>query len=113
MVSYLLDPILMETILNSLALNQVSTFSNGDISTLFEKTIGNFCENSMQRYGITNQKATYKRYVTMFGLKIFEVTAWIRYRHNGSQVLSIDSSNIFTCVNLNSFGKVAYSTQIT
>lgn len=54
--------------------------------------------------------ATWKRYVTIFGLKIFEVTNKVWYSHNGLKILSVDNSDHFVSRNLNPLLSVDFRT---
>lgn len=49
----------------------------------------------------TTIKTTYKKTVTLFGVKVFQVTCWIIWQHNGTKITKILDSNHYTSINWN------------
>ena len=102
------NPLTVQQAMNiNLELNQTKSLGNGVITGLIETN-----EVISNTKATEQSRATYQRYVTIFNIKVFETTSWVQYTHNGSNILSVDSSNIFTSVNLNPVNKVSYSGKI-
>ena len=113
LVSYLSDPyLLIDTLEANITPNSSRVFNNGDLIVSVEEVIENLSEETIKAATQT-VKATYVRTTSIFGLKVFETTAWIQYTHNGSEIISIDGSNIFTSVNWYVIFKAVYSGKTT
>lgn len=94
-ISYINNPDLNLEILKALSENKTYVaFNNGDIVVSSNEQFDQ--EDSIQaRSSIQSRTATASRSVSVLGLKVFEYSGEIRYKHNGSSIRSIDHANIW------------------
>lgn len=99
-ISYVNDSDLTLKVLNALSdNNSYVTFKNGDVVVSNTQEVKVYNDVSAKRAYMQSRIATGSKSVSIFGLKVFEYSGELRYRHNGSSIRSIDHANIWISSN--------------
>jgi|GEM_PF-1538061 len=107
-INYLNDPeLLVNALSTSLEPGESKNFdANDDILVTLSETIEPI-NTSSQQDSLSSiateefRKASYIKSVSFFGVKVLEVTSWIRYSHDGESIIEIQGSAHYTSVNYN------------
>lgn len=99
-ISYLNNEELLKEVIDAFNNNESKTMYDGDIVIEVEMTELVVQKEDMMQFSELLQ-ANYKKWVTFLGVNIFEVTAWVRYNHDGEKVTSILGSNHLVSRNYN------------
>jgi hypothetical protein len=121
-VNYMFDPTVQEEIAETFLIIPEGTttkLNEGDISITSsshpnlggEASYANGPEG-IAPAGYQSRKAIYYRYVTFFGIKVFQTTSWVRYEHNGTNISKVIGGNHFTSINYNPSLSTSYSLSV-
>ncbi|KJR45964.1 hypothetical protein UF75_3629 [Desulfosporosinus sp. I2] len=80
------------------------SLANGDVIVTLTETnepINIASKNFSIMSTVEYRKATYQRYVTLFGVKILQTTSYVNYSHDGTSIIDIQGSRHWTSINYN------------
>lgn len=101
-ISYLNNADLMaKALTEKLEPGETKYLENGDISIMLNETNQNIKFNPLIKSNLAIQyrRATYTKYIEIFGIAILENVVWVDYSHDGNSILGIQGCDAVTTRN--------------